>query len=419
MGTWGTVQWTAVPGIEIEKAFHAHTFRDRAGFVVRAAPSTPPQGDLWEGLWWLWPVPVVVAPWHFPNTWEDLRKAATQNGIAFEVTLRALAHKARGKQAVILLLGFPMPTKVGALPSEVFWQALVLPTIPANPKPPKGFRTNDNGWWHVVRRGPLAGSGALRYLSTANWHPDRLQARGRLQSRITEAHLCMIGVGALGSAIAELLVRMGVRRLTLIDHDCLAAGNLVRHTLTANQIGENKATAVAARLRSSAPFVDVHVIAKRVGEIEGLSDALADFHIVIDCTAQDDVLDTLAGEWWPTPKLWVSASTGFAAKRAYIFTTIESSFPVLEFQEGIRSWVTTDHEDLAKNGEVLEGAGCWSPLYPARLDDIWLAAVVATKAIERRWQSPSSGRKLEIFEVGSDMAGFHSFAAVDSNGSGT
>ena len=37
---------------------------------------------------------------------------------------------------------------------------------------------------------------------------------------------------------------------------------------------------------------------------------------------------------------------------------------------------------MTGDGEVLEGAGCWSPLWPGRWDDITLAASTVVKVME-------------------------------------
>jgi hypothetical protein len=45
----------------------------------------------------------------------------------------------------------------------------------------------------------------------------------------------------------------GVHRVIVSDGDDLEIGNLVRHTLTMKEIGDNKAQAVAKRLRAISP----------------------------------------------------------------------------------------------------------------------------------------------------------------------
>lgn len=60
----------------------------------------------------------------------------------------------------------------------------------------------------------------------------------------------MIGAGAIGSEIAESLVRSGTVELTVVDYDSLRPHNLARHTLGVGDLGEFKSEALANKLNS-------------------------------------------------------------------------------------------------------------------------------------------------------------------------
>ncbi len=51
------------------------------------------------------------------------------------------------------------------------------------------------------------------------------------QQKLSSAHVAIVGVGATGAAVAGLLARAGVGRLTLIDRDFVEASNLQRQVL--------------------------------------------------------------------------------------------------------------------------------------------------------------------------------------------
>lgn len=80
--------------------------------------------------------------------------------------------------------------------------------------------------------------------------------------RLAAAHVCVVGVGGVGSWAAEALARSGVGRLTLIDLDNVAESNVNRqvHAL-GDEFGKAKVSAMAERLRRIHP-------ACRVDEIE-------------------------------------------------------------------------------------------------------------------------------------------------------
>ena len=67
--------------------------------------------------------------------------------------------------------------------------------------------------------------------------------------RIRQAHVAVVGIGGVGSWVAEALARSGVTRLTLIDRDHIAESNINRqiHALT-NTTGQAKVDAMRERI---------------------------------------------------------------------------------------------------------------------------------------------------------------------------
>ena len=59
----------------------------------------------------------------------------------------------------------------------------------------------------------------------------------------------IIGVGAIGSQVAEQLAKMGVTDITLIDPDVVAAHNLVNQGFYEQDVGKPKVSAVAEKLK--------------------------------------------------------------------------------------------------------------------------------------------------------------------------
>ena len=85
----------------------------------------------------------------------------------------------------------------------------------------------------------------IYWLMSENWNENELYNRGKLHSNVASSAILQIGAGAVGSTIAELLVRTGQNELTIVDDDRLLAGNLVRHTLNIGDIYKPKAEALA------------------------------------------------------------------------------------------------------------------------------------------------------------------------------
>ena len=79
------------------------------------------------------------------------------------------------------------------------------------------------------------------------------------QARLAAAHVAIVGVGALGCAIADHLARAGVGTLTLVDRDVVEPTNLQRQCLFAEaDVGSPKASAAATRLAAVNSSVRVY-----------------------------------------------------------------------------------------------------------------------------------------------------------------
>jgi len=73
-------------------------------------------------------------------------------------------------------------------------------------------------------------------------------------ARFQTSHICVVGIGGVGSWAAEALARSGIGRITLIDLDMVAESNVNRqiHAL-GDAFGKAKTTAMADRIRSINP----------------------------------------------------------------------------------------------------------------------------------------------------------------------
>lgn len=80
-------------------------------------------------------------------------------------------------------------------------------------------------------------------------------------ARFQNAHAFVVGVGGVGSWVAEALARNGVGRITLVDMDVIVASNVNRQlpALTAN-FGRGKAEVLAERMQGINPRVRVTVV---------------------------------------------------------------------------------------------------------------------------------------------------------------
>ncbi|WP_042144355.1 MULTISPECIES: tRNA cyclic N6-threonylcarbamoyladenosine(37) synthase TcdA [unclassified Pseudoalteromonas] len=103
---------------------------------------------------------------------------------------------------------------------------------------------------------------------------------------LMQAHFCVIGIGGVGSWVAEALARTGLGNITLIDLDDLCVTNINRqiHALT-DTIGESKTEAMSARLKQINPEINVTEIDDFL-TTDNLFEYINGFDYVIDCIDQ-------------------------------------------------------------------------------------------------------------------------------------
>ena len=80
-------------------------------------------------------------------------------------------------------------------------------------------------------------------------------------ARFRAAHVCVIGVGGVGSWIVEALARSAIGQLTLIDLDNVAESNINRQIQAlSDTVGQAKIGALAERIAQINPFCKVKLI---------------------------------------------------------------------------------------------------------------------------------------------------------------
>lgn len=89
----------------------------------------------------------------------------------------------------------------------------------------------------------------LRAARTAHKGESTLRLRAGLDADVLASkRIAIVGLGAIGSLLAELLIRSGVSYLTFIDGDIVRPGNCIRHTATLADVGRYKAEVVKDRI---------------------------------------------------------------------------------------------------------------------------------------------------------------------------
>lgn len=128
----------------------------------------------------------------------------------------------------------------------------------------------------------------------------------------------LIGAGSVGSKVATMLARAGVRRFDVLDDDVLQQENLVRNELDWADVGLHKTHALRQRLLRVRPDAVVTVRRLRLGgqEAAGSADAavlaLSRCDLLIDATADGMAFNLVAAaaRLGNKPMLWVEVFAG-------------------------------------------------------------------------------------------------------------
>lgn len=364
------------------------------GSLLKSSATTSP-----EAIWILLKKVPVVKVWQIPMTYGELRQALFLQNINFLKILSQLSNKIRDGKSHAVLLGCPIPATVGGENDEYIWLAFQLPVLSRGDVKVHGFRKNSKGKGiYLDRLNVLNDKAELEWIKTGNWNQKVISSRGRLNMSFCRSRILIIGAGCIGASIAEILVRGGVNTLGIIDRDVFEKGNLSRHTLLMDDISKNKAVQLKNRLVRASPNISI-IAYDEMLNMENMNPILNEYDIIIDCTGENDVLYDLAMQPSSAKKVFFSISISYAAKYLFIAICNGKVFRYDDFIETIKGYLAPSEEKIYLDNEVIktESLGCWHPLFPARCDDIWLAASTSIQVINRYFESKDLSSFILIF----------------------
>ncbi|MDR9762231.1 ThiF family adenylyltransferase [Rhizobium redzepovicii] len=380
---WGWVDLAKLPGAKISYAMTM--FYDLQMGPIRESPWGPAIANVAPaktGIWIALGSLPVLAPWELPKTWASLSEQLAFQGFNLSSMFeQAGADRRRRKDdrgKVTLFLGFPLAEVIGDAPSKYHWLAVGSVELADRKTKKNGFRANELTRRFIDRTRPTASS-SLTWVRTVNWESEQIRTRSGFGAELVSKSVLMIGGGSLGGAVSENLVRMGVTRVGVLDHDILDVGNLTRHPLGMDAVGHDKATALANALSLIMPDADVaSIVAHFPPSTKELADKLRSYDVVIDCTGSDAVLDAMAEFDWGGEKIFVSLAMTWRAEGLLVFTVSEATFPAVDAKESFNEMNVppTDFGDAR-----MEGVGCWHPVFPATAADVRLWSAIGAGAV--------------------------------------
>lgn len=125
--------------------------------------------------------------------------------------------------------------------------------------------------------------------------------------KIQSARIGLAGLGGLGSNCALNLVRVGFKRLTIVDFDKVMLSNLDRQFYFLDQVGLEKVTALRSNLLKINPDLDLKLI-NQIIDKNNVKEFFSDCDIVVECLDRADHKRILVEELLGLDKFVVAVS---------------------------------------------------------------------------------------------------------------
>ena len=243
--------------------------------------------DLWG--YWVIVKSITYKNHRPPQTFGEIRKLFSLNELNFNYLLKK-AWEANNKNLKIgfLLVGFPIPKYFGGEPIEIHWVPLIFHN--SNYSFIESKTKKKNKLWNKVFQEEHNEKYQLPWGKSLNISHNRLFSRGSFSNLLQNKKICLFGCGALGSQVAENLVRGGQKSILLFDGDQIQQVNLCRHTLDGRDSGNSKSFSLGQRFQSINPFANIEAYYTDI-PLSSMEDKefkkLEEADLFIDCTTDD------------------------------------------------------------------------------------------------------------------------------------
>ena len=209
--------------------------------------------------------------------------------------------------------------------------------------------------------------------------------RGSFDTTLTDRKIALIGLGAIGSMVAEILAHGGVSKVGLWDSDIVEPGNICRAAFNLRDLGKSKVEAVGEIFQSINPFVELSDITQHgywlygfdpnvrtyvkgsfydnvnYDNQEDATKEIKDYDLIIDCTGSNEMLHFLS--YALKDKEIISLCITNHSNELICVTNADGN--PFELRKAYLSRIEQDTKNF-----YAEGEGCYSPTFLAKYSDI-------------------------------------------------
>ena len=221
-----------------------------------------------------------------------------------------------------------------------------------------------------VTRAPLFKQGSIEWGITENISYNYFFGRGAMPLKLAKKRMLIIGVGAVGSILAETLTRCGAKNLTLYDFDAKEPGNVCRSSYNFYTGISEKTLNLVDILCGISPHLECHILPTNFDLIikstaakgENKSDLiklLNNYDIIFDCTTDNQLMQ-------------IVDTIGISSIVVNVSITNYAQDLVCVFSPNVVKTVSFIYGILNRNSDkdLYNPTGCWSPTFKASYNDI-------------------------------------------------
>jgi len=322
--------------------------------------------------------------WVF-DSWNEFEPLLSQDSLKFLHSIEKNAKKEKGKH-LPLFVGYNITDK------EIHWQVIMLEI---GNFPIYGEKVNQQ--WLTM----IDGNRSIDWAMTRNCSYKYFFGRGRLNEKLTNSRILIIGIGAIGSIVAKTLVRSGCTKVDFIDYDIKEPENICRSEYSFFTGITNKTNDLINELCLISPFFEPTKGGYEFSEAfdfllkshltdtsikEEIEKYLSEYDIIFDCSTDNDLLYVLSQLKINSTLFNLSISNHAKQlvcaneQNRYEFISTQFNGNVLEF----------DVDDLHNP------TGCWNPTFKASYNDINTLVQLAIKHINLRFEQDKALRNFVI-----------------------
>lgn len=322
--------------------------------------------------------------WIFDN-WNEFETLLPQDFLKFLHSIEKTAAKEKGKQ-LPLFVGYNITD------TEIHWQVIMLEI---GNFPIYGEKIIQQ--WLTM----IDGNRSIDWAMTRNCSYKYFFGRGRLNEKLTDGKILIIGIGAIGSIVAKTLARSGCTKVDFIDYDIKEPENVCRSEYSFFTGITNKTNDLINEMCLISPFFEPTNGGYEFSEAfdfflkSHLTDSaikteiekrLNEYDVIFDCSADNDLLYVLS-QLKINPTLLNLSISNHAKhlvcaneQNRYEFISTQFKGNVLKF----------DIDDLHNP------TGCWNPTFKASYNDINTLVQFAIKQINLRFEQDKALRNFVI-----------------------